>query len=706
MGSLISGKPRYLIYGQLVVYKETSILPVSPISTSLMSSNNFSRRFHGFLSRASLCGAFVLGATAMGTHSVSAQPLWGDEFNAATFNSGGAWGVYQPWQFLGRTQFGLSPSVSNENGVSFLRMPHRSWNDGFDPARPAMQSSEIFSKQLFKVGTGIEFEARLRGVNMPRGMVFGIYAYNEKGRWPDGYLKEEIDFEVLTNKAQNQFWSNIWNDWNPRYGYNNGVHNSDSLMTVSNMNYRAWTTYTARWYPDRVEWYVNGTLSRTSRTIVPDDALSVHFNLWAPASDWSIAYDPFLQPTGDPARNYTCFMDIDYVRVRQLPAPTRGVWGNGDGLRATIFPRTDLTGTPVARIDPRVSHDWMTFSPDVNIPNDNFSVRWTGSIASPFTENVTFTLRADDGVRMWIDNKQVINSWQWVSGLDRKVVVPMRAGVKVPIRIEYFEGAGNASAQLSWQSPSMPKTVVPQCQLFAGDATAPMVSISSPVSSYSYRSVNAFGTATDADSGVSNVQATLQRGSDGLFWNGGAWSGTPVLLPATLSGSNWNLSLGFLGDGIYTIAVSARDNAGNSASAPARSFWIDNAAPTTTITTPANNASFASLPSASGTARDIGPGVGSVSLSMHRSSDGMWWTGSSWSPNYAEFKATVSGTNWNYTLPAFSGGPYILWAQSIDYVGNVGPWTRADFNIASAARAASAPVAAPTASTSGSANNF
>ncbi|PQV63211.1 Glycosyl hydrolases family 16 [Abditibacterium utsteinense] len=641
----------------------------------------FSRSISRFTLPLMAAGALVAGTT----HAARAQQLFGDEFSGS-FNANGAWNTYLPWQNLGRTQFGLSPSIASENGVSFARLPMRTYNDAYNASNPMLQSTEIFSKNTYQVGTGIEFEARLRGFNVPRGAVFGLYAYNEKGVWPNGYLKEEIDFEVLSNMAKNQFWSNIWNDWNGRYAYNDGIHNQDQIVTVGNMNYTAWTTYTARWYPDRVEWYVNGTLARTSKTIVPDDPLSVHFNIWAPDSGWAPAYDAAMQPTGNISKNVTCSLDVDYVRVRRLPLPLKGIWGDGDGLAATLYPQPNFAGTPVKRVDPRLNHDWKTFSPDTSIPNDNFSAKWTGTIASPFSENVTLTLRADDGVRLYLDNKLLINDWRITAPTERSVTVAMKANVKVPIRVEYFEGTGGASAQLLWQSASMPKGIVPQSQLFSNlDNTAPTLTLAAPGPNYSYRSLSATGTATDADSGVARVFATLKRASDGLYWNGSAWGSAQASLGATLSGANWTLPLGTLGDGRYTITVSALDKAGNSASLPARDFWFDNAAPTTAITTPANGASYATLSAASGNASDIGTGVASVSTAFLRSSDGLWWTGSAWSANYSEVKATFDGTNWKLAMPALSGGAYIFWAQSYDYAGNIGAWTRSDFTLSSSA---------------------
>lgn len=645
------------------------------------------------LSSSLAVGALAVVSSLLACASpASAQQLFADEFNSTSFNTG-TWGVYQSWQSLQRTQFGLSPSMGSQSGVGYTRLPLRTYNSSYNASTPRTQGTEIYSKQFFKVGTGIEFEARLRGVNMPRGIVFSLYAYGEKGVWPSGYLKDEIDFEILTNRPTNQYWSNIWNDWNSRYGYNNGIHNADQMLTVSGMNYTGWTTYTTRWYPDRAEFYVNGILTRTAKTAVPDDALNIHFNVWNAESSWGTAYDAAMQPTNDSRKNVECYMDVDYVRVKKLPAPTKGVWSDGSGLSAEYYPQPNFAGTPVKRVDPRISHEWGNYSPDINIPNDNFSAKWSGAIASPFTENVTLTLRADDGVRLYVDNKLLINDWRAVSATDRSVTVAMKAGVKVPIRIEYYEGTGSASCTLSWSSPSMAKTLVPQCQLFptAGDTTAPTVAITNPVAGYSYRSISASGTASDVGDGVATVRATVQRLSDRLYWNGSAWTATATQLNATLSGTNWTFPMSFLPNGRFSIAATATDKAGNVASAPARDFWIDTAAPTVTITNPANNASLTSLTAATGAANDgTGPGVGSVSLALMRSRDGYWWNGSSFVSGYREIKATVSGSTWRYTLPTPAAGAYIIHAQGIDFGGNVGSWVASNFQIVSAARASSA----------------
>jgi hypothetical protein len=65
----------------------------------------------------------------------------------------------------------------------------------------------------------------------------------------------------------------------------------------------------------------------------------------------------------------------------------------------------------LVRIDPEINFNWDTGSPDSNsVDVDDFSIRWTGQIATPAVGTYTFTTETDDGVRLWINDTQVIIS--------------------------------------------------------------------------------------------------------------------------------------------------------------------------------------------------------------------------------------------------------------------------------------------------------
>jgi beta-glucosidase len=83
------------------------------------------------------------------------------------------------------------------------------------------------------------------------------------------------------------------------------------------------------------------------------------------------------------------------------------------------------------------------------------SARWTGDLCPTVTGEYLFTLRTDDGCRMWIDGKQVIDAWVSRPAADDRAIVNLEAGKRYHIVIEYFDGGGEAFARLFWRAPDI-----------------------------------------------------------------------------------------------------------------------------------------------------------------------------------------------------------------------------------------------------------
>lgn len=74
----------------------------------------------------------------------------------------------------------------------------------------------------------------------------------------------------------------------------------------------------------------------------------------------------------------------------------------------------------------------------------------------------TFIASSDDGVRVWIDGKLVIDSWKKQSGVSREGSIVLEAGSPYDIKVEYYENSGDASIRLMWKSPSQKQAVIPK----------------------------------------------------------------------------------------------------------------------------------------------------------------------------------------------------------------------------------------------------
>jgi hypothetical protein len=118
--------------------------------------------------------------------------------------------------------------------------------------------------------------------------------------------------------------------------------------------------------------------------------------------------------------------------------------------RAEYFNNRTLSGTPVfTRCETTaINYNWGSGGPGNGIPNDNFSVRWTGRFTFPAGSR-TFTTRSDDGVRLWVDGVRLINNWTDHAPTTNTGTQTLTAGDH-DVKLEYYERGGGALIQLSW----------------------------------------------------------------------------------------------------------------------------------------------------------------------------------------------------------------------------------------------------------------
>jgi GH43 family beta-xylosidase/uncharacterized protein YjdB len=113
------------------------------------------------------------------------------------------------------------------------------------------------------------------------------------------------------------------------------------------------------------------------------------------------------------------------------------------------------------RVDFDLGNERGTGSPDssVGIGEDNFSIRWTGTIQPGATGNYTIFADSDNIARVWIDDIQVIDKQsharEEVSG-----TIALTGGEKLAVTIEYVHAAGDASMHVKWSGPNLAKQVL------------------------------------------------------------------------------------------------------------------------------------------------------------------------------------------------------------------------------------------------------
>jgi hypothetical protein len=151
------------------------------------------------------------------------------------------------------------------------------------------------------------------------------------------------------------------------------------------------------------------------------------------------------------------------------------ITGNGTGLKAEYFSNNqqldfDGRAPSLVRIDETIDFggDWL---PSSIVSNDNFSSRWTGEFLAPVRgEYIFYQTRWDDGARLFIDGKAVIDDFttQWDLP-SRFAKVTLERGKRYKIEADHRENVGGQQARLEYEVPSAGingRRIVPKSQLF------------------------------------------------------------------------------------------------------------------------------------------------------------------------------------------------------------------------------------------------
>jgi beta-glucosidase len=126
------------------------------------------------------------------------------------------------------------------------------------------------------------------------------------------------------------------------------------------------------------------------------------------------------------------------------------------GFRAEYFKNEKLEGAPaLARVEPEINIE-QRGSPAPGIEPDHFSVRWTGRLSIPATGKYQLSFTADDGCRLYVDDKLVLERWSLGRAEAKRAEVEFEAGKTYAIRAEFFQAGGDCVARLNWQPTSQP----------------------------------------------------------------------------------------------------------------------------------------------------------------------------------------------------------------------------------------------------------
>jgi hypothetical protein len=181
---------------------------------------------------------------------------------------------------------------------------------------------------------------------------------------------------------------------------------------------------------------------------------------------------------------------VNYTATKRGVYNVRGQIMQPGGVFGAYYENDDLSdhgsdtlglateAKPFTRMDATIDFDWNGGRPvpapsptmKKDIGPSYFSARWRGMVRPLYSEVYTFSIAVDDGAKLWINDLLVIDHWySRCSEVDGTVA--LMAGTLYPMRLEYKQVVGNASAHLSWSSRSQGKVIVPSTSLYSNSTT-------------------------------------------------------------------------------------------------------------------------------------------------------------------------------------------------------------------------------------------
>src|SRR3989339_237285 len=241
------------------------------------------------------------------------------------------------------------------------------------------------------------------------------------------------------------------------------------------------------------------------------------------------------------------------------------------------------------------------------------------------------------------------NSWEMTTGLPTWSNCQYNIGV---VAVDQAFGDTNTTGSFTYTGP-----------------TAIVTGPTGNVSSVSQLQGTYTGTPT-------NIEFRIYNGA--MYWDGGSWTAGSAWLTlnptyGTFSSNTWQAasSLPTWTNGAYTIDCRAIDNDYTETAGAGENFTLDNTAPTSSVTTPANAGWIQSVPAIDGSASDAESGLQLVEIRIMRS-DSKYWSGSIWDTPETWFPATGT-TSWSFNASGVgfvTGYTYTIVSRAKDNASN------------------------------------
>lgn len=169
--------------------------------------------------------------------------------------------------------------AANIGGINYLKLG-RSESDVFP-------TGFIYAKERFSYGS---YSARMKVSGGP-GAVASFFACTEIAKIFSDGTHDEIDFEFITAKPHSVLLTTWFLATGMEGGQQTPTHNS-FLYENPDFEIRQWHIYRYDWYPDKVEFYIDGEKIWTSTKAIPGREMQMALHIYTIDTWDEVQYPP------------------------------------------------------------------------------------------------------------------------------------------------------------------------------------------------------------------------------------------------------------------------------------------------------------------------------------------------------------------------------------------------------------------------------
>jgi len=129
--------------------------------------------------------------------------------------------------------------------------------------------------------------------------------------------------------------------------------------------------------------------------------------------------------------------------------------GKQGGLTTRFYNGQNFDTLEVTRVESKLDWNWNDgVSRPKELHQHYYSMRFSGEVLAPESGQYTISTTSNDGIRVWIDGKLVIDNWTDHGVTTNMGEIDLKAGKRYKIKMEYYQTLGGAVTKLAWILPS------------------------------------------------------------------------------------------------------------------------------------------------------------------------------------------------------------------------------------------------------------